>query len=139
MTPNKRDLKAYARYDGSGRIVGGSLILRRKKPKVGKWVEVQGYQCCNLDQTPIIVNIESEFPISDPDLVLDGTNNYLYNYTSGSVADIDALAAHFNSTLSYLGSFNVIDGDLIFTPNETIASLFAASGTTSIGAYAFAD
>jgi len=43
---NKRDLKAFVRYDGSGRVVAGSLILRRKKPKVGKWTEVQGYECC---------------------------------------------------------------------------------------------
>ena len=43
---NKRDLKAFVRYDGSGRVVAGSLILRRQKPKVGKWTEVQGYECC---------------------------------------------------------------------------------------------
>lgn len=46
MGSNKRDLKAYVRYDGSGRVVAGSLILRRQKPKVGKWTEIQGYECC---------------------------------------------------------------------------------------------
>jgi hypothetical protein len=46
MGSNKRDLKAYVRYDGSGRVVAGSLILRRSKPKVGKWTEIQGYECC---------------------------------------------------------------------------------------------
>jgi hypothetical protein len=35
-----RPLKAYVRFDGTGRIVPSSLILRRKKPKVGKWVEI---------------------------------------------------------------------------------------------------
>ena len=44
---NKRDLKAYVRFDGSGRIVAGSLILRRSKPKVGKWQEITAYECCN--------------------------------------------------------------------------------------------
>jgi hypothetical protein len=43
---NKRDLKAFVRYDGSGRVVAGSLILRKQKPKVGKWTEIQGYECC---------------------------------------------------------------------------------------------
>jgi len=43
---NKKDLRAFVRYDGSGRVVAGSLILRRQKPKVGKWTEIQGYQCC---------------------------------------------------------------------------------------------
>lgn len=47
MATNKRDLKAYVRFDGSGRIVPGSLVLRRNKPKVGNWKEIQGYECCN--------------------------------------------------------------------------------------------
>ena len=51
MASNKRDLKAYARFDGSGRIVAGSLILRRNKPKVGKWKEVPAYECCNYVPT----------------------------------------------------------------------------------------
>jgi hypothetical protein len=45
MGSNNRDLKAYVRYDGSGRVVAGSLILRRTKPKVGNWQQVQGYEC----------------------------------------------------------------------------------------------
>lgn len=44
---NKRDLKAYVRIDGSGRVVAGSLVLRKNKPKVGKWHEIQTYECCN--------------------------------------------------------------------------------------------
>jgi len=44
---NRKDLKAYVRYDGSGRVVAGSLILRRKMPKVGKWVEISAYECCD--------------------------------------------------------------------------------------------
>lgn len=44
---NQRNLKAFVRYDGSGRVVAGSLVLRLTKPKVGTWTEIQGYQCCN--------------------------------------------------------------------------------------------
>jgi hypothetical protein len=44
---NKRPLKAYVRYDGSGRAVSSSLIWRKNKPKVGNWKEVQGYECCD--------------------------------------------------------------------------------------------
>ena len=51
MATNKRDLKAYVRFDGSGRVVPGSLVLRRKKPKVGKWMEIQNYECCNTITT----------------------------------------------------------------------------------------
>ena len=46
-----RPLKAFVRFDGTGRVVAGSLILRRKKPKVGKWVEIPAYECCNPTTT----------------------------------------------------------------------------------------
>ena len=48
---NQRNLKAFVRYDGSGRVVAGSLILRRNKPKVGKWKEITAYECCNPTTT----------------------------------------------------------------------------------------
>jgi hypothetical protein len=50
-TINTRPLKAFVRFDGSGRIVAGSLILRKNKPKVGKWKEIPAYECCNYTTT----------------------------------------------------------------------------------------
>lgn len=47
MATNKRLLKCFVRYDGQGRLVSSSLIWRQKMPKVGKWQEIAGYQCCN--------------------------------------------------------------------------------------------
>ena len=47
MSTTNRNLKAYVRYDGSGRVVAGSLVLRKNKPKVGRWREIQAYECCN--------------------------------------------------------------------------------------------
>ncbi len=48
---NQRDLKAFVRYDGSGRVVAGSLVLRKKKPKVGRWEEILTYECCGDSPT----------------------------------------------------------------------------------------
>ena len=48
-TTNK--LKAYVRYDGTGRVIAGSLILQRFKPKVGNWQEIDAYECCNPTTT----------------------------------------------------------------------------------------
>jgi len=48
---NRRDLKSYVRYDGSGRVIPGSNVLRKNKPKVGKWKEIQTYECCNPSPT----------------------------------------------------------------------------------------
>jgi len=47
MATNKRTLKAYVRFDGTGKIIPGSLILQRSKPKVGNWKEILAYECCN--------------------------------------------------------------------------------------------
>jgi hypothetical protein len=48
---NRKDLKAYVRYDGSGRVVASSLVLRRSMPKVGNWKEVPAYECCEPTTT----------------------------------------------------------------------------------------
>ena len=46
-TINPRPLKGFVRYDGGGRVVPTSLVLRKNMPKVGRWVEVPLYECCN--------------------------------------------------------------------------------------------
>lgn len=48
---NNNKLKAYVRYDGTGRIIAGSLILQRSKPKVGNWNEIPSQECCNYVPT----------------------------------------------------------------------------------------
>jgi len=68
---DKRPLKAFVRFDGTGRIVPSSLILRRKKPKVGKWVEISAYECCNpttsttTTATPVTTTTTTAPPPSD--------------------------------------------------------------------------
>jgi hypothetical protein len=39
-------LKAFVRYDGNGRVIPGTLILQRFKPKVGDWKEIPSTECC---------------------------------------------------------------------------------------------
>jgi len=48
---NKRFLKAFVRFDGQGRVIAGSLVLRQSKPKVGNWQEITAYECCNPTTT----------------------------------------------------------------------------------------
>jgi hypothetical protein len=140
---NQRNLKAFVRYDGSGRVVAGSLILRKNKPKVGNFQEVKAYQCCNLGENPITVQVQSEFPFSYPDFVVesnDGVYRYIFNAGDNTtVNNVTELAAYNNSRYQGIGKFAAVGGDLIFTPNAAIAAMFAASGTTSISGYSFAD
>jgi hypothetical protein len=51
MANSNNRLKAYVRYDGTGRVIAGSLILQRFKPKVGNWQEIPANECCNYVPT----------------------------------------------------------------------------------------
>lgn len=39
-------LKAYVRIDASGRVIESTIVLRKQKPKIGRWIEVQSSLCC---------------------------------------------------------------------------------------------
>lgn len=111
MGSNKRDLKAYVRYDGSGRVVAGSLVLRRQKPKVGKWTEIQGYQCCNdvtltFDMPDVSINDVSLR------LLCNGTE-VAYGYTPRDSANIRDVILILNQTFSVLGTFSNPSGNII--------------------------
>lgn len=62
MASNKKDLKAFVRYDGTGRVISGSLILQRNKPKVGKWEQIGAYECCDPSCLP---------PVYGEDFIID--------------------------------------------------------------------
>lgn len=62
MASNKKDLKAFVRYDGTGRVISGSLILQRNKPKVGKWEQIGAYECCDPSCLP---------PVYGQDFIID--------------------------------------------------------------------
>lgn len=77
---NNRRLKAFVRYDGSGRIIPGGPILSAKKPKVGNWKEINAYKCCN--QTPL--------PSNCIEFVVDTTGNVFFPISfSSTTTDFD--------------------------------------------------
>ena len=108
---NKRDLKAYSRFDGTGRIVPGSTVLRRQKPKVGNWKEIPAYECCND------VTLTFDMPdvsINDVTLRLfcNGTQiNYLY--TPRDSANVTDVINILNGTFNVLGVFSNPSGNII--------------------------
>jgi len=64
MAKNNK-LKAYVRFDGSGRIIPGSLILNRFKPAVGNWKETPSQECCS--STPPSDNCVRMTVVADED------------------------------------------------------------------------
>ena len=48
---NNKTLKAFVRLDGQNRVIASSLILRKNKPKVGRWREIVVNECCTTTTT----------------------------------------------------------------------------------------
>lgn len=122
---DKRPLKAYVRFDGTGRIVPSSLILRRKMPKVGKWAEIPAYECCN-DIIPVLYYTPT-LPVNYPYLRIFcddtsvGSNAESGDYTT--IADlVEALNADVNFT--QFGTYAVgPNGSVKLTPNTATLAL----------------
>ena len=123
-TIDKRPLKAYVRFDGSGRIVAGSLILRRKMPKVGKWMEIPAYECCN-PTTTTAVPIPTTICVG----LYDGEGGYAY-FTFEYTTTVDGYPVYEHISISNLrlvydslsSTWSVIsidDGFPIFTSDVT--------------------
>ena len=72
MASNRKTLRAWVRYDGSGRIVPSSVILQKNPPKVGNWKPIPTYECCDpFDQDFLLLEESSpenqEFLLQEDD------------------------------------------------------------------------
>ncbi len=48
MSRNRKDFKTFYRFDGNGRIIPGSNILKKGyAPEEGTWKQTDAYECCN--------------------------------------------------------------------------------------------
>lgn len=62
---NNSKLKAFVRFDGSGRIIPSSLIVQAFKPKVGNYKQINSKECC--------LNNECAPPVYGGDWIVYGT------------------------------------------------------------------
>lgn len=78
---NNNKLKAFVRFDGSGRIVPSSLIVQAFKPKVGNWKEIDAKECCNY--VPTTTTTTTFNPVSDKRLKenIVPTGNFIGEFT----------------------------------------------------------
>lgn len=101
---NNRNLRAFVRFDGSGRVIPGSVVLRKQKPKVGRWQEIVSYECCD--------DVTISFVLADPAL----TNATLSLFCNGTIigspmetgvdtTDDGEVLAALNGAFSAFGTF----------------------------------
>lgn len=114
---NNNKLKAYVRYDGTGRVIAGSLILQRFKPKDGNWKEINANQCCN----PVPSTTTTTTTLLTTTTT---TNPGYYTWTAYFGINEGAACSETNPTLVYTsgpdftGSVVYIDTDLTTTLSE---------------------
>ncbi len=106
-------LKAFVRFDGSGRVIPSSLILQKSKPKVGNWKEINATQCCN--DTPTTTTTSTSNTTTT-------TTTYSGTYYNAGLASNGSTAVCNNS-----GPYNL---PLIVDPNAcSNGSITLVSGT----------
>ena len=118
MATNNK-LKAYVRYDGTGRVIAGSLILQRFKPKVGNWQEIDANECCNpttttttTTETPVTTTTTTTAALDCFCYTVDnqtaGTLEYTYTDCGSEVATTASINA---DTITYVCSSTAVTGD----------------------------
>jgi hypothetical protein len=106
MATNNK-LKAYVRYDGTGRVIAGSLILQRSKPKVGNWKEIPANECCNPTTTTTTTAAPECF-CYEVDNQTAGLLDFTYTDCGSEVPTSTSIGA---DTITYVCSSTAVTGD----------------------------
>jgi hypothetical protein len=120
---NKRINKAYVRYDGTGRVIPGSLILNRFKPKVGNWQETPAYLCCN--EAPILALRLLFSNISEVDAIVGDSSNVA---DWNTYFDLPTYGSPFTSVevvgdeVRLFGGSNIIIKEMLFDQNDYLGT-----------------
>ena len=119
MANSNNRLKAYVRYDGTGRVIAGSLILQRSKPKVGNWQEIDANECCNPTTT---TTTTTEIPVTTTTTTTAALDCFCYtvdNQTAGTLeftytdcgSEVATTASINADTITYVCSSTAVTGD----------------------------
>jgi hypothetical protein len=144
-TPTLKSLKAYIRIDGSGRDVPSSLIYRKNKPTVGKWKEINSYECCI---TPISTTTSTTTSIPIECIVFLAANNNIYIYDPIVNSSVEILSGNYfgianTSTKLWtaVSSDEIQEFNLIFSPGPiaTYNRTIYIGGTGQYGSFAISN
>jgi hypothetical protein len=119
---SNNQLKAYVRYDGTGRVIAGSLILQRFKPKVGNWKEIDANECCNFTTTTTTTTVAP-------------TSTTTTTATPTSTTTTTIVPTTTTTTTAELNCFcYTVDNQTAGTLEYTYTDCGGSTATTTIGA-----
>jgi len=134
MRNNNNKLKAFVRFDGSGRVISSSLIVQAFKPKVGNWKEISAKECCNgeFDVTadwnltsPIVTNAATFKQFLEGGY--DGNGN-LNNFLNVNIIDFSLI----NGRLKCNISTGQGGGSILYLTNMYVSSVIAINGFSGV-------
>ena len=109
------------RYDGRGRIIPGSNILKKgQKPQEGKWQKKDAYECCNTTTNtttvnPVAIGTFLEGGIIASDTIIEGRV---------MIADLNDLGSHSWSN----GPLNLVGTQAGLTEGQPNTDLILSEG-----------
>lgn len=139
MANNQRNLKAFVRYDGSGRVVAGSLILRKNRPRVGRWFEIPANQCCNDVPTVLTDTIPGSFPLSYVSInLMCDESGVATVYTNDGAETMDQLIDLLNSNQGTraFGTYVAVNATTVqLTVPLSVKNQYCPNGTLSFNIF----
>ncbi len=129
-----KDLKAFVRYDGSGRVVSGSLVFRKKKPKNGRWGEITKNLCCT-DSGTTTTTTTSVTPTAFTREYWTNTFNACTTTTSGDVTFYSASSVLIAGVTVYVNAALTIplyEGWVIYEGGTMTSYVVGAGGVLSV-------
>jgi hypothetical protein len=139
MANSNNRLKAYVRYDGTGRVIAGSLILQRFKPKIGNWHEIPANECCNPLPTLVTDTVPGTFPVSyiSVTILCDGSGVATV-YTEQSATNMTELlnVLNTNEGTRAFGTYSAVNATTVqLSIPLSVKNNFCPDGTLSFNLF----
>jgi hypothetical protein len=109
-------LKAFVRFDGSGRVIPSSLILQKSKPKVGNWKEINATECCNNNTTTTTTTASAPTSFS---------RQYWVDVFNACVSTLDGTFTFYSSSSTLQAGISVFTNSNLTTPVEQGRVIYA--------------
>jgi len=134
MRNNNNKLKAFVRFDGSGRVISSSLIVQAFKPKVGNWKEISAKECCNG-----AFDVTADWNLTSPAVTnaatfktflqsgLDGNGN-VNSFINVNIIDFSLI----NGRLKCNISTGTGGGTTLYLENISVSSVIAINGFSGL-------